>query len=320
MPSRGPPKSEEAKSSPKKSRKAGGDAQGSAKKKSIAIVLVVICGIYYEWNSRRVSPVAEQKLRAAVMGTPTIIATQKELHELKAENQQRIKVLVAERAAGLQTLPLVINKGKAPLFKVSTKSFQQGCVHSDLDIIKTDLDLLAESHPSLVLSLEDIDPSSDRKPWQKTVSLEQLRNGYASEFVLEHVEKRTLMGLFLCTTHNQQRCSQQSTPSMSKLGQQQLKISSGQVASSEYPKADKVFFFHFLVAYPDRFLLHDPGQTLESSRARLVSALEQGGGEMISQSMISEVMRRLLATDSFPAIVMSDSLQLQLPHKGDQCP
>jgi hypothetical protein len=284
----------------------------------LVVGMILFTGLVV-WTFKRPPADVPASLSAKAPGEPEIIESQKQLAKMQKAGHQRTIQLVAERAAGLQPLPLIKEQGHPPALKVDVKSFTRGCLPGDLDIIRQDLEFRAKANPNLVLSLEPLDARSNVKPIQKNLSVAELSQGLSTQFVMEPVDKRHLMGLFLCSARKGETCAGQDRPSMNDLGALQNEIRFGRKPAGDYPQDNKTYFFLFLVAYPDRLLIHDPKQSLESSQKRLEVAMAKGG-EPISPLLMSDVMKRLRAAGSLPAIVQSESVRIQLPYKEARCP
>ncbi|WP_141736084.1 hypothetical protein [Oligoflexus tunisiensis] len=284
----------------------------------LALGIVLFAGLVV-WSFKRPPTEVPATTLSAKAGEPKIIENQKQLTKMQKAGHQRAMQLVVERAAGLEPVPLRKEKGRPPALKVDVKSFTRGCIPGDLDIIRQDMEFRASSNPQLVLSLEPLDARSEIKPIQKNVSLTELSQGFSTQFVLEPMEERNLMGLFLCSARKGEGCAGQERPSMSELGALQNEIRFGRRPAGDYQPGNKTYFFLFLVAYPDRLLIHDPQQSLESSQKRLEVAMAKGG-QPVSPLLMTDVMNRLRAAGSLPAIVQSESVRIQLPYKEARCP
>ncbi len=293
----------------KKIRKVKSNSRG---KLVVVSLLVLFAG--FMMKRRQSAPVTLQAKPVASETAPKIIGSQKQFQQMQVAGQVRTQILIAERAAGLRNLPLRNVNGQSSL-TVRVNSMPRDCNPGDWDIIRQDQEWLAAQKSQLVLSLEELGGS---KAQQKLVSVDDLRKNPTFEFPVELTKERRMLGLFLCSTHDGQLCQNQSRPDLSELSQLQTTIAADPNAKQQYPTEDKTFFFHLIVAYPDRWLLHDSSQTLESSQTRLQAALNKGG-QAISPGALQDAMQRSRSASSLPGVVLSDALQIVLPRRGDQC-
>jgi hypothetical protein len=251
---------------------------------------------------------------------PQIFSSPKQLAQDQAESQQRSQLLVRERAAGLLALPVKrTDKGKFEL-KVKTRAFERGCMQGDLDVMQQDILLRKRREPAFRLSLENLDPASNQKPVQVQLSLAQLKKGVSYAFQVPITPERSLWGLFLCSAGSEKYCQRLSMNDIGKLGVLQDRVRDKAEPLARYPADDKVFFFQFLVSYPDRLLLHDSAQSLDESFSRLNQVLDSAKDKPVSPSLMNNVKTWLRSIGSLPAIIQSTSMEIQLPYRGSKCP
>jgi hypothetical protein len=251
---------------------------------------------------------------------PKIFPNQKQLAQDQAESHQRSQLFVQERAAGLQALPVKRTRQGTFELQVNTRAFERGCMQGDLDVMKQDLALRKRREPGFRLSLENLDPASNMKPVQVPVSLAQLKRGFRHSMQIPITKERSMWGLFLCSAGSEKYCQRLSMNDIGKLGELQDKIRDRIEPPSRYPADDKVFFFQFLVSYPDRLLLHDSAQSLDESFSRLNQVLQSAKEKPVSPSLMGHVKTWLRSIGSLPAMVHSSSLEIQLPYRGAKCP
>lgn len=299
--------------------RAPGRQPGHGPDKSILIGLCLVLAAFWLWRKGGEKPETAQSMAAKPPIEEPIIKSDRQIQQDQHASSQRSLLLIQERAAGLTPLPVSKSEKGVLQLSVRSRAFVRGCTLSDLDIMLQDQAILKRADPGFVLSVEDLDPASPHKPLQVAVTVAELKKGFQHTFSIPVDRKRSTWGIFLCTAGREKSCQRQLKTSVGDLGLLQSDIISRQKPLSAYPAQDKVFFFHFMVAYKDRLLLHDPMQSLDSSFQRLEAALQKGGGEPVSPALLRHVKQSLRAIGSLPALVKGPVLELQLPHRGDRC-
>lgn len=281
---------------------------------------VLLLGAVWVFLKKSKNPEPQNLPAKAESTAPQIFPSQKQLAQDQSQSQQRSQLFVRERAAGLLALPVKrLDKGLFEL-QVTTKAFQRGCMQGDLDVMQQDLLLRKMPEPGFRLSLENLDPASNMKPVQVQVSAAQLKRGFKHSFRIPITPERSMWGLFLCSASREAYCQRLSMKDVGELGVLQDKIKDKTEPLSLYPADDKVFFFQFMVSYPDRLLLHDSSQSLDESFTRLNQVLESAKEKPVSPSLMNQVKTWLRSIASLPAVIHSSSMEIQLPYRGAKCP
>ncbi len=281
------------------------------------IVMLLVLGMGYWWWKKQQAPAPLIQMPAQQRELEPQLLRPEAMQKQQKQEQKRSLLFAQERAAGLQPLPVQITPNNIQL-QVSSTLLLRRCIIGDFDIMLRDQQILKRPDPGFILSLENLDPQSFVKPLQVPLSIKQMKQGIQHTFTLPQQDKRSTWGLFICTKGQQPSCAQQSKPSLAQLSAQQGPV----LASSpeaQYDRSEKVFFFHFIVAYQDRLLMHDPLQSLDTSFQRLELALNQAGGKSVSPSLLNEVKQWYRKIGSMPAFVKSGGIQIQLPHQGEGC-
>lgn len=285
----------------------------------IVAALALLGGVWFFMKKSKSEPPPALPAKAEP-AAPQIFSSPKQLAKDQAESQQRSQLFVRERAAGLLALPVKRTEKGTFELKVSTHAFERGCMQGDLDVMQQDLLLRKRREPAFRLSLENLDPASNQKPIQVPLSFAQLKKGVSYTFQVPITPERSFWGLFLCSSGSEKYCQKLSMNDIGKLGVLQDRVRDKVEPLSRYPADDKVFFFQFLVSYPDRLLLHDSAQSLDESFNRLNQVLESAKDKPVSPSLMTSVKTWLRSIGSLPTIIETSAMEIQLPHRGTKCP